>query len=388
MTVPEAVQRFRHVLDHLSSEIFKNPELGFQEHHARKVIGEALSWGGFTVSGPVAGMDTAFVAQHSSGKPGPNIAILAEYDALPGIGHGCGHNLIAAGAAVAGLAAAEAQPDHAGTISVIGTPAEEGGGGKILLANAGVFDDVDAAMMFHPSDRSIRNKHALAVSHADVTFTGTAAHAAKTPWEGRSALAAMQVFMVAMDSMRQFIPPAARLHYIVTEGGDAPGMVPARTRLRLGARDRTSSGVSELLRRVKLAAEGAALATETSVDLAVDPLQYSDRINNMTMAAHFASTFEDRGVAMPEGQPDEPSGSSDIGNVSQLVPTIHPCVSITRSPTPGHSDAFLEAAGSPFAADQTEVAATAMASLTLDLLDRGTGLLGAAAEEFRNHRAG
>lgn len=383
MNPAESIRRIRHVLDHISSEIFSNPELGFQEHGAVRVVSEALSRGGFNVSGPIGHMDTAFVATHKGSSPGPHIAILAEYDALPGIGHGCGHNLIAAGAVVAGLAAVDAQPDHPGTISVIGTPAEEGGGGKILLANAGVFDEVDAAMMFHPSDRSIRNKHALAVSHADVTFHGTAAHASKTPWEGRSALAAMQVFMVAMDALRQFLPPTARLHYIVTEGGDAPGMVPARTRVRLGARDRTAAGADDLVRRVRLAAEGAALATETSVDFGLDPLQYSDRINNMTMAAHFAATFEERGVDMPEGAPDEPSGSSDIGNVSQLVPTIHPCVNITKEATPGHSEAFKEAARSAFGADQTETAALAMARLTLDLLNPGTGLLEKARDEFK-----
>lgn len=383
MNLREGVQRRRPTLDQVSQEIFDNPELGFAEHRAVTTLTDALSAGGFQVTHPVADIDTAFVAVHEGSETGATVAILAEYDALPGIGHGCGHNLIAAGAVTAALAAVDAWPDHPGTLTVIGTPAEEGGGGKILLADRGVFDHVDAAMMFHPSDRSLRSKHALAASHATVTFTGLATHAAKTPWEGRSALAATQVFLVALDAMRQFLPPTARLHYVIREGGHAPQMVPDRASVSLSARDRTAAGADDLVRRVRLAAEGAAIATETQVVVDVDPLQYSDRINNMTMADHFARTFEEQGIDMPAGEPDEPSGSSDIGNVSQLVPTIHPCVNITHEPTPGHSDAFKEAAGSVHGADQTELAAFAMAKLAQDLLDPSTGLLNRARDEYR-----
>jgi amidohydrolase len=372
----------------VSREIHATPETAFHEHAAVGLLTGWLADEGFRIESGAGGLDTAFVARHpgisgeeGAAPAGPTIAVLAEYDALPGVGHGCGHNLIAAGAVAAAVDAARRRPEHVGTIAVIGTPAEEAGGGKVLLADAGVFDGIDAAMMFHPSDVTLTMKHALAAAHLEIVFHGRASHAAKSPWDGRSALAAAQVLLVALDAMRQFVRPTARIHAVIRDGGDAPNVVPALTRVELMVRDSTLASVRELTARVELAARGAALATETTHEVRENAPTYAERINNRTRAERFGRTLTEGGLEAREGRPDDPSGSSDIGNVMRVVPAIHPCVQITEVPTPGHSELFRAAAITPLAHERTAIAARAMSDLLLDLLDRPE-LLAAARDEF------
>ncbi|MFG2660245.1 amidohydrolase [Streptomyces sp. NPDC048425] len=370
-------------MEEASRAVHGRPELKFAEFHARDVLTGWLGEEGFTVESPVGGLETAFVAVHRTGTPGPYVAVLAEYDALPGIGHGCGHNLIAAGGAAAAIAAVRAMPDHPGTIAVIGTPGEEmGGAGKIRLADAGVFEGVDAAVMFHPADRSLTTRHGLAAAHLRADFTGVSAHAAKSPWEGRSALAAAQLFLQALDAMRQFMPPTARVHGIVTDGGQAPNVVPAHASVDLYVRDRTAASAEALVERVRKAALGAALATETEAELTETGPMYADRRNNSVMAERFGDTVRGLGLAdIVPGDPDTPAGSSDIGNLSQIVPVIHPYVQIAPQGTPSHSEAMRDAAATAFAHDRAQIAATGLARVVLDLT-ADPAFLAAARTEF------
>lgn len=379
--VSAAVRERRPALDRLSLDLHGVPETRFEEHYAAEQLTDRLAAAGFEVDKGVAGLPTAFTATHRGATDGPTIAVLLEYDALPGIGHGCGHNLIAAGGLTAALAAAAVHPGHPGTLKVIGTPGEEGGGGKILMLERGAFEGVDAAVMFHPADRSLRARHALAASHLRLTFHGVAAHAAKAPWDGRSAAAGAQLFLTAVDSMRQFIPPTARVHGIVTHGGDAPNVVPERAELDIYVREATSASLDQLLVRVLAAAEGAALATGTTVEHAETAPRYTERNNNMVMADRLAEYTAGLGLELEPPSPANPAGSSDIGNVSVEIPVIHPYVQICPRDTPGHSAKMREAARTPEAHDAAETVAIGLAALVLDLLG-DPGFLTAVREEF------
>ncbi|MCK9931283.1 amidohydrolase [Frankia sp. Mgl5] len=381
-SISAALAVLRPRMDAVSLAIHARPELKFAEFHARDVLTGWLGESGFTVRVPAGGLDTAFVAVHEGAEPGPCVAVLAEYDALPGVGHGCGHNLIAAGGAGAAIAAVRALPAHPGTIAVIGTPGEEmGGAGKIRLAEAGVFDGVDAAVMFHPGDRSLTGRPGLAAAHLRVAFAGTSAHAALSPWSGRSALAGAQLFLNALDTMRQFVPPSARLHGIISDGGQAPNVVPAHAAVDLYVRDGTAASVEELVERVRAAAAGAALATGTAAEVTETGPLYAERRDNTVLAERFAAAVRALGVDIAPGDPRGPAGSSDIGNLSQLLPVIHPYIQIAEVGTPGHSDALREAAATAFAHDRTQVAAAGLAWVVTGLLT-DPGLLAAARAEF------
>ncbi|MEV6378475.1 amidohydrolase [Streptomyces sp. NPDC051773] len=387
----DAVRERRPALEQLSLDLHGTPETRFEEHYAVEQLAGRLATAGFEIDKGVAGLPTAFTATHrgaaskdagTASAPGaPTIALLLEYDALPGIGHGCGHNLIAAGGLTAALAVAAVRPDHPGTLKVIGTPGEEGGGGKILMLERGVFRDVDAALMFHPADRGLRARHALAASHLRLTFHGVAAHAAKSPWDGRSAAAGAQLFLTAVDSLRQFMPPTARVHGIIADGGAAPNVVPDRTEVDIYVREATSAALDALLPRVLAAAEGAALATGTTVEHTETAPRYAERDNNMVLADRLADHAAALGLLLEPPSPANPAGSSDIGNVSVVVPTIHPYVQICDRDTPGHSARMREAARSTRAHDATETIAAALAALALELLT-DPALLAAAHEEF------
>lgn len=379
-----ATAALRTEMDRISLELHARPETAFEEVYAASTLSGWLEREGFTVERGVGGMPTAFVAEHRGSRPGPRIAVLMEYDALPGLGHGCGHNLIAAGGAAAAIAALRADPDHAGSILAIGTPGEEGGGGKILLLEAGVFDDVDAALMFHPADRSLMARHGLACAHLRYTFHGRASHAAKTPEQGRSALAAVQLFFTAVDMLRQFVPDAARMHGIITHGGQAPNVVPDRTEATMRVRDATYEAAVELVDRVRDAAEGAALATGCTVEIEKTAPMYTERVNNLTMARRVAAYVARHGVELEEASPDNPAGSSDIGNLSKRVPVIHPYLQICARDTPGHSEAMRDAAATTEAHDRVERMVEAIGTTVLDLL-RDPAFFAEVRAEFAEH---
>jgi len=365
----------------LSAALHGEPETSFEEYRAAGLLTEWLEKEGFAVTRPVAGLDTAFVG--TCGRGGPRVAFLLEYDALPGLGHGCGHNLIAAGGLTAATALARALPPGTpGTILVIGTPGEEGGGGKIRELEEGVFDGIDAALMFHPADRTIPWRRSLACTHFRLRFSGVAAHAAKNPEQGRNALAAVIQFFVATDALRQHVDDGARLHGVITQGGTAPNVVPDLTEAEFLVRHPRTEGVLALAARVADCARAAALATGTDVEITEPTPMYAERNNNQTIARRMAGYLAAAGVEVSEPSPDDPAGSSDIGNVSQRLPCIHPYVRIVPPGTPGHSVAMREAAAGAAANRVMLAAAGALARTAADLLT-DPGFLGRATDEFR-----
>lgn len=371
----------------VSRALHAKPELAFEEHDSARVLQKWLSDEGFEVTAAIAGLDTAFIAEWGQGSP--RIAFMAEYDALPEIGHACGHNLIASGGLLAGAAvrAALEREDRSGTVVVIGTPGEEGQGGKIFEIEAGVFDDVDAAIMFHPADRTILTRRMLAAIHLDIEFHGVASHASKNPADGRSALAAMVQFFVGVDALRQHVPDGARLHGIITNGGQAPNIVPELTEAAFIVRDKTLAGAEHLQERVRVIAEGAAMMTGTTVEIRVSSPPYAHLNPNQTMAGRIAAHLDRRGVEHEPASPDDTTGSTDAGNVSLVVPTVHPFMQIADRGTPSHSRPFAAAAITEQAENAMVEMAMGMANLGWELLT-DSALLAEAQAEFEASVAG
>lgn len=350
----------------LSAALHRRPELAFHEEFASTALQEWLAKEGFAVEGGLAGIPTAFRATAGTGRP--HIAFLVEYDALPGLGHACGHNLIAAGGTLAATLLQRTLPDRPGTVSVIGTPAEEDGGGKIIELEAGVFEGLDAVLMFHPADRTLAWRHSLAAAHLRVSFRGVAAHAAKEPQAGRNALAAMIQFFVAVDALRQHMPTRARIHGVIRNGGAAANVVPDYTEAEMLVRDVTKERATALVERVTACANGAALATGTSASIEEATPTYSERKNNKVMATRIAGYLRELDVPVEESSFANPAGSSDIGNVSLVVPAIHPYLQIADRGTPSHSVAFRDAAATDRAHEATAQMAIALAQVGIDLL--------------------
>jgi amidohydrolase len=379
-----AAGRLAPELDALSRRIHAHPEVGFTEVRAAAWLAEYLERHGFAVEREVGGVATAFRATLGHGS-GPTVALLAEYDALPGIGHGCGHNLIAAAAAGAGaLCAAVGAGRRGGRIQVIGTPAEEGGGGKVALLDAGVFRGVDCALMVHPLSRTRMHEDLLARSKLTVEFRGRPAHAAAYPDEGINALDAMVLHLQAISAMRQQVRPTARIHGIVTHGGDAPNIIPEHTAAVFYVRARTQRYLGELVQRFEACARGAAQATGCEAAITAEGFIYEPLRTNQSLVGRFRAHLAAAGVAEDPAPPRPPLASSDAGNVSQVVPAIHPWIGILPPGTadvPIHTREFRDAAATDHAMGRMRAAACALALTALDALAE-PGLLGAARAEF------
>ena len=381
-TLARAVDRLGDDLEKLSHRIHANPELGYQEVKAAAWLTEFLDAQGFKVERGVAGVETAFRATIETGD-GPTIAILCEYDALPQIGHACGHNIIATAGvgAGAGLAAVRDKLPK-GRVQVIGTPAEEGGGGKVKLIEGGVFKGVDAAMMVHGFDRWIGHSDLLGIVRVGFEFTGKAAHASADPWEGVNALdAAIQTYNnVAM--LRQQVRPDARIHGIITHGGAAPNIIPEFAAAIFYVRSINIAYMWELQKRVIRCAEGAAKAAGCELkviehrDTVYEPMK-----RNRALLDTFRANLTTFGVT-ESPEPTDRMGSSDVGNVSQVIPAIQPMVKIAPDGTPIHSRAFEAAAKSPLAREGMLISAKTMAMTVCDLL-ADPALVKRAQAEFK-----
>jgi amidohydrolase len=376
-----AIDRLGDDLEKLSRQIHDNPELGYQEVKAAAWLTEFLAAQGFKVERGLAGVETAFRATLETGE-GPTIAILCEYDALPSIGHACGHNAIAtAGAgAGAGLAAVRDKLPK-GRVHVIGTPAEEGGGGKVKLIRSGVFKNVDTAMMVHGWDQWIGHMDLLGIVRVGFEFTGKAAHASADPWVGVNALdAAVQTYN-NVSMLRQQVRPDARIHGIITHGGAAPNIIPEFAAATFYVRSISLDYMWALQKRVVACAEGAAKATGCGLrvidhgDTVYEPMK-----RNETLLDAFRVNLKALGITEAPPLVDR-LGSSDVGNVSQVIPTIQPLMKIAPDGTPIHSRAFEAAAATPLAREGTLAAAKAMAMTTLDLLAE-PALVARARDEF------
>lgn len=380
--IAEAVDGLADELEALSLRIHANPELPYQEEQASAWLAEFLAQKGLAVERGVGGLPTAFRATIPGNGAGPTIAIMAEYDALPKIGHACGHNVIATAGAGAGAALALALKASAvpGTIQVIGTPAEEGGAGKVRLLDAGVFRGVDAAMMIHPRCGTQVWRPTLGIMKVKAEFHGKAAHASSWPWRGVNALNAVIQLFQALDAMRQQLQPDARVHGVITHGGEQPNIIPEYTAAAFYLRSPSRDYLAELLRRFEGCARGAATATGCTVTITPQPVIEDPLRPNFTMAALFEKNLERIGFPVDPPDPEAGYGSTDCGNVSQALPTIHPYIRISPDGVPGHSREFAEWAKSPMARAGLLAGAKALALTALDLVASPEALRKAKAE--------
>jgi amidohydrolase len=345
--------------------LHRDPETAFGEHRAVARLCDELT--GFHLDRGVAGLPTAFTARHGSGNR-PTVALLLEYDALPGLGHACGHNLIAAAGLGAALAVRDVLPDPEGTLLVVGTPAEEGGGGKIIEAAHGIFDDIDAALMFHPGTRNWTWAPLTAQVELTVTFHGRAAHPTGNPTEGVDALAALIQLFTTIGAVRPRLAAGSHVQGIITHGGEATNIVPDRAEGRFGLRALTTTALDDLAAQLTTMAEATATATGTTTTVERKREPYHHFHNNSVLADRFATHLATAGITLTEPAPGVFLGSSDIGNVSTTAPAIHPFVAITGPEQSDHTPEFAAAAATPRARTVMLAAATALAATAIDVL--------------------
>ena len=352
----------------LSHRIHANPELGFHEEKAAAWLTEALDAAGFTVQRGAGDLPTAFTATSGSGPL--TVAICAEYDCLPGIGHACGHNIIAAAAIGAAIAAARVADEAGLTVRVVGTPAEEGGGGKIILLERGAFDGVHAAMMVHPAPADVAEPPVIAVAHFDVHYTGKEAHASSYPEMGINAADALTVAQVAIGLLRQHIRPNDRIHGIVTKGGEAPNIVPAHTSAKYYVRARTLGQLEEILAKVNRCFEAGALATGATLEIVEVEKPYAEMRHDAEIAALYKRNAEALRRVFPDFGASNLmrwAGSTDMGNISLAMPAIHPMIGINSLPAANHQPEFTAHCNTETADLAVYDGALAMAWTAIDL---------------------
>jgi amidohydrolase len=359
----ERVERARDELVALSHRIHAHPELGFEEERACGWLCELLEAAGLEVERGVGGLPTAFAARAGAGPL--RVVVCAEYDALPGVGHACGHNLIAAMAAGAGMALAAVADEVGLGVTVLGTPAEETGGGKILLLRQGAFAGAHAAMMVHPSPYEMAEMPVIAVTQLRVAYTGKEAHASVYPHLGVNAADALVVAQTAIGLLRQHLRPTDRVHGIVTHGGDAPNVVPGHTTGVWNVRGADLQRLDEVRAKVLRCFEAGALATGTSLEVTEDHEPYAEMHHDHELAAVYRRNAEALGRRFHE-RPDRGAGSTDMGNVSLALPSIHPTIGIDALPAVNHQPEFTAKCVTPDADRAVVDGAVAMAWTAID----------------------
>jgi amidohydrolase len=362
-----AIDGARDRLVKLSHRIHANPELAFEEERASAWVAGACDGAGLDVEMGVCDLPTAFAATAGSGPL--HVAICAEYDALPDVGHACGHNVIAAAAVGAGLALAQVADDLGITVHVLGTPAEEGGGGKILMLQRGAFDGVHAAMMVHPYPIELPVMTCLAVSHVDVHYHGKAAHASSYPDRGINAADALTVAQTSIGLLRQHLRHTDRVHGIVVKGGDAPNIVPAHTIGKWYLRARTTEELTELEPRIERCFAAGAMATGCTMEIIPQSPVYSEMRADTELSALYQGNAEALGRVFPEltrEEQDRVAASTDMANISLALPTIHPMLGIDSFPAVNHQPEFAAHCIRPVADQALIEGATAMAWTVID----------------------
>lgn len=388
--VIRAIDEARDDLIALSKFIHDHPETALEEVQASGACAALLERAGFAVTRNVAELPTAFRAV--AGDSAPRIAYLAEYDALPGVGHGCGHNLIAIAGIGAGIGLQAALAFVPGSVAVFGTPAEEAVGGKVIMAEAGVFDAIDAAMGAHPGTSEAvcptveGSGTALACQAVQIEFAGQAAHAAADPYNGINALDALVLTFNGINALRQHVRSDARIHGIVTHGGDAPNVIPDHAAGLFYVRAGTLAYMNELVEKVRRVAEGAALMTGAHLTFTFPERPNFDMITNHTLARRIKTHLDELGLRLPEARPEEGSGSTDWGNVSYVVPSVETGFPIMDRVCTWHSQAVVDAADSQLSYDNTITVAKALALAGLDLLTQ-PALLAEVTREFSTTKA-
>lgn len=375
--INKKIEDNKHIYIQASHDISTHPELQNQEFYAQELLTKILAEQGFVITKNIAGHETGFIAEKASStnKPGPSIAFLAEYDALPDIGHGCGHNIIGTLSSLAAVGLSEVLEETGGKIFVYGTPAEEGGdngSAKGSFVDAGLFQDIDVAMLIHPSYQSCLTSESLAVKCYAFEFFGKPAHASGSPQDGVNALDAMISFFNGIALLRQQTTPDTRIHGIITDGGTAPNVIPDYTKAKFYIRGLTKSKATQTLERVIKVAEGAATATGCRYKATKFNNDVDDVVVNEEFDYLFQKHAEKVGISYeyPEG---DAKGSSDVGNVSYAIPVIQPTIGVTQKKIPSHTVEFANACVSTLGDEGLVNGAKALAYTALQLLtDRET----------------
>jgi amidohydrolase len=332
------------VLIDASHQIHDHPELGYEEHFAHDLLTSVLKDAGVDVEQGAYGLETAFAGR--AGSTGPTVAVLCEYDALPVIGHACGHNVIGTAGLGAGIAAAALAEELGGRLLILGTPAEEGGGGKVKMAEHGAFEGVDAAMMVHPAGVDLPSFGAIAIQTVEVVYTGRAAHAAAAPQKGLNALDAAVLGYMNVAALRQHIRPDERIHGIFTEAGDAANVVPDRTAAKWYVRSPKMRSLEALKARVVTCLEAGAAAAGCTMEHAWQDPAYADLVHNDPFMALYAANAERVGRSLTDlSEASGIVGSTDMGNVSHMVPSIHPMIQVSPPNVAIHTIDFVRYAG-------------------------------------------
>jgi len=369
-------------LIHLSTEIYKHPELGNEEVLASGLHMDLLKKYGFDVTAGYLEIPTAFRAEYRSGKPGPVIAYMAEYDALPGIGHGCGHNILGAVSSGAGILLSCLVDEIGGAVVVFGTPAEETNGAKVIMAERGAFHDIAIAMMAHPYSGHVKSGSSLAMVALQFEFRGKTSHAASAPEKGINALDGVINTFNNINALRQQVKSDARIHGIVKEGGKAANIIPDYCVAQFYVRAATKTYLLELTERVKNCARGAALASGTELTISNYELSYDNLVTNQKLSSVYTEILAGYGAVIEEPRPE--NGSLDAGNVSHICPAIHPYFDITeRVPVNPHSTDFADCTLTDYAYDQMMITAKSLA-LTGASIIRDQDLFDAIQFEFEH----
>ncbi len=342
--ISSTIDEYSARLIEISEFIHKNPEMGFEEYKSSQVLIEELQKNDFIVEKNSAGLKTAFKAAARGKAGGPAIAFLSEYDALPEIGHGCGHNIIGTASLGAGIAIKSIIKELKGMVCVVGTPAEEGGGGKIKMLEKGVFKGIDISLMMHPFNKTYAFLPSLAVKPIEFIFHGKAAHAAASPEEGINALDAVVQTYNSINALRLQLPGDVRIHGIITDGGTAPNIIAARAAVKYAVRTKNQDYLAELLDKVTNCARGAALATGATLEIHESRFGYDAIKNNIPIENAIRENFKLLCIdETPPSMEASGMGSLDMGNISQVMPAAHPFLAITDEFVL-HTDQFREAA--------------------------------------------
>ena len=361
-------QNIKERLVEISEFMYHNPELGNNEFKSVEQLISLLEEHNFKVEKEFLGLKTAFRAVYDSNKPGLTVGYLCEYDALPEIGHGCGHNMIGTMSAGAGVILSKILDEVGGRIIVYGTPAEETDGAKVIFAEQGVFEELDAAMILHPSDKTTKSGTSMALYPLQFTYKGRTAHAASCPQDGINALNSVIQLFNGIDALRQHVTPDVRMHGIITQGGVAANIVPDEAVAQFYFRAAKKETLMELLEKVKKIAEGAALMTGATLEMERYELPYDNLVTHENLSEAFTENMKALGIT--EFEEDKSFGSSDIGNVSHIVPTIHPTIGISNCSVISHSREMADATVSDLGHERLLIGTLALAYTGYDVLTK------------------
>lgn len=367
----------------LSKEIYENPELGYEEHKACFSHTKILKKYGFSVQNPYLEMDTAFKAEYKSTRTGPNVAFIAEYDALPVIGHGCGHNLLGAVSSGAGIVLKQIIDEIGGSVTVFGTPAEETDGSKVIFAQKGAFNNIDIALIAHPHTQYRKSGASLAMESLEFIYRGKSTHAAASPEKGINALDAAINTFNNINALRQHIRSDSRIHGIITEGGNAPNVTPDYAVAHFYVRSTTKKYLKELVDKVKKCAVGASMAAGTKIEIRNYENSYDNLIINQKLLEVFCKQLSKLNCKYIE-EPLENAGSTDVGNVSHCCPTLNFYWDITNNTEiEGHTEEFAKATLSEYAYSQMKLIITALVMTSVEVI-KNKNILLEIKNEFAN----